>query len=82
VIKVFWIPGLPDYFLGESVAYIAELFVIAIDFVRIVTICTLSSVHLKMVGSPTFCCVNRAGNTLHRVFVKADSSFGLSRVAV
>jgi hypothetical protein len=64
------------------VAFTAELFVIAIDFVRIVTICTLSSVHLEMVGSPTFCCVNRAENTLHWVFVKADNLFGLSWVAV
>jgi hypothetical protein len=82
MMNVFWIPCSPGYFLGESVAYIAELFVIAMDFVRVVTICTLSSVHLKMVGSPAFRCVNRAGNTLHWVFVKTDNSLGLSWVAV
>ena len=42
----------PSHLLGETVADITELLVVAVNFVRVVAVGTLPGVHLEVVGSP------------------------------
>jgi hypothetical protein len=55
-------------------ARITQLLVATVDFVRVMTVCTIPSMHLEMIASPALCRVNRARASFDRILVKADDS--------
>lgn len=60
-------------------ADIAELLVVAVDFVGVVAVSTLPGVHLEVVGGPALSSVDGAGERVDWVLVEADHALLLGR---
>jgi len=66
--------NVPSHLLGEPVADVAELLVVAVDLVWVVAVGTLPGVHLKVVGCPALGGVDWAAEGGHGVLVEAHHS--------
>ena len=58
--------------LGQSVSVFAKLFMVAVDFVGFMAVCTLASVHLKVVQRPALSVGYWPGDRLNRVLQESN----------
>jgi hypothetical protein len=66
-------------FLGQAVADIAELLVVAVDLVGVVAVGALPGVHLEVVGGPALGRVYRTREREHGILVEADHALLFGR---